>query len=189
MPAVVTQFCFGTIPTLILALLVSYNIAIALAPLVRGKDELLDIDLTASQRSLLGLDPNATPPATPATKYTTPPRYPRSATPRTGTPGSRGSSQAGSPINGSPLARKGSPSAYRDSLSPQATPPWQRNLGNRESRRHSYAFSSSVTGTAPKDMSIFAPQTPSPTGKGSGIPISNKWIYHKRSSSSSRGMY
>ncbi|MCJ1365915.1 hypothetical protein MMC16_005040 [Acarospora aff. strigata] len=78
-------------------LILLYNIGKALYPLARPKDEMLDIPLTPSQRALLGLDPNATPPLTSGQQYVTPPRYQRS---RGGTPGSRHSSLPGSPLAG-----------------------------------------------------------------------------------------
>ena len=170
-------------------MVLAYNVGHASWPLFRRKDNLLDIDLSASQRSLLGLDPNATPPTTPTTKYATPPRYQRSSTPRSDTPGSRGSS-----VGGSPLSRDGRPTVRHfsgSSFSPLVTPLRQIAFGNAESRRHSYGFStSSSPGTLGRDLSVFAPNTPSPTGRGSGVPLSNKWLYQRRrSSSGSRGLF
>jgi Nuclear pore complex component len=71
-----------------------YNIYRAGRPAFKPADNAADVDLTAGQRALLGLDPNATPPETPSTKYITPPRYARSA----------GSSASG--------ASRGSPASY-----------------------------------------------------------------------------
>ena len=180
------QSLLGNTLSHVLHLILVFNVCQALLPLFRGKDNLSDIDLTASQRSLLGLDPNATPPATPTTKYVTPPRYSRSTTPHSGTPSSRGSSPAGSPLayKASPLMRHAS-----GSVSPQVTPLWQKAVGNSGSRRNSFGISS--TSASPlKDSSIFAPQTPSPIGRGSGVPISSKWIYHRgRSMSASKGIF
>ena len=176
----------GNTPLHIFHAILVFNVCQALVPLFRRKDNLSDIDLTATQRSLLGLDPNATPPATPTTRYVTPPRYARSTTPRSGTPSSRGSSAAGSP-----LTYKASPSMRQasGSPSPQVNSLWQRAVGNSGSRRNSFGVSSS-TGTPLKESSIFAPQTPSPIGRSSGLPISSKWIYYKgRSSSGSRSPF
>ena len=172
----------GNYPLWMFHLVLVFNVMKALLPLLQGPDNLSDIDLTASQRALLGLDPNATPPVTPNTKYMTPPRYGRSTTPRTGTPGSRGSSPTGSP-----LAYKASPSSrpYRDSTSPQAAPTWQRSLLGSNSRRNSYGAVSSMN--PPRDSSLFAPQTPSPTGRNAGVPINSKWIYNKGRSLSGSG--
>ena len=167
-------------------LIFAVKVGQALMPLVYGKDNMSDIDLTPSQRSLLGLDPDATPPVTPTTKYVTPPRYARSTGSRSATPGSRSGSYAGSP-----LAYKGSPSnrPSSDSVSPQVgTPLWQKALGNSGSRRNSFGLSSAAA-TPFRDSSVFAPQTPSPVGRSSGVPISSKWIYHKgRSMSASRSV-
>ena len=178
----------GSWPLFIFHAILVYNVGYATLPLFRGKDNLLDIDLTASQRSLLGLDPNATPPTTPSTKYVTPPRYQRSSTPRSGTPGSRGSSKGGSP-----LSRQGSPSIRQSGDSPFAplgTPLQQRAIRYTESRRHSYGFStSSVPGNSGRDLSVFAPNTSSPTGRGSGVPLCNRWLYERgRSNSGSRAL-
>ena len=178
----------GAWPLLIFHAVLAYNVGCASLPLLRGKDNLLDIDLTASQRSLLGLDPNATPPATPSTKYVTPPRYQRSSTSRSDSPGSRGSS-----AGPSPLSRKGSPAMRQSSdspFSPTATPLLQRAMGNTDSRRHSYGFStSSALGTPGKESSVLVPNTPSPVGRGSGVPLSNKWLFQRgRSSSASRSV-
>lgn len=51
-----------------------FNCVMALSPLYLAKDELLDIALSPTQRALLGLDPAATPPATPGTTFVTPPQ-------------------------------------------------------------------------------------------------------------------
>ena len=169
-----THELLGDIPLHIFHLFLLYNVFQAVFPLFRGKDNLSDIDLTASQRSLLGLDPNATPPITPTTKYITPPRYARSTTPRSGSPSSRGSSPAGSP-----LAYKASPSMRQasGSASPQVTPLWQKAVGNSGSRRSSFGYTTSTSSF--KESSVFAPQTPSPAERASGLPIPSKWVYYK----------
>ncbi|MCJ1467887.1 hypothetical protein MMC07_006512 [Pseudocyphellaria aurata] len=123
----------------ILSFIAIYNISVACYPLMMKKDNLTDIDLTPSQRALLGLDPNAAPPATPATQYITPPRYPRSSTPRNDSPGSMSGSNADSSLStqGSPsLGRQGSESPF----SPSPLPMWQKAIGGSRSmgRSHSY---------------------------------------------------
>lgn len=157
-------------------------------PVFCGKDNLIDIDLTASQRSLLGLDPNATPPVTPNTKYVTPPKYARSSTSRSSSLDRRISS---GPV-GSPFSRKGSPTTRQPgnlSNSPSGSPLWHKAVENTENRRHSYGFSSAI-GASGKDMSVLVPSTPSPAGRATGVPISSKWIYERgRSSSGSRSLY
>ncbi|MCJ1377741.1 hypothetical protein MMC17_000837 [Xylographa soralifera] len=187
--------------TYIIPLLFLYNIYTAASPLFLHKDapfaflrkdEFADIPLTPTQRSLLGLDPNAIPPVTPGTQFLTPPRYPRSATPKSGTPGSRGSSNAGSPVSrkGSPLGRPGSGSEF----SPSGSPLWQKALGgNSAARRHSYGIPSPLgPGGAGKDVSVYGvPNTPSPTvGKGASVPLNSRWLYERgRSNSGSRSVY
>ncbi|KAL8685434.1 MAG: hypothetical protein Q9218_007762, partial [Villophora microphyllina] len=79
---------------LYLALLPTYNILTALLPLYKGTDNVPDIPLTPSQRALLGLDPNATPPLTQGTQYVTPPRYARSPTPRNNSNSPAGSNRS-----------------------------------------------------------------------------------------------
>lgn len=123
------------------ALLV-YNIGTALFPLVRRKDEMLDIPLTPGQRALLGLDPTATPPLTPGQQYVTPPRYQRS---RGGTPVSARRSLPGSPLAGRDSSRElsrelslGSPGSAGRSDSPkasvQANSRWLYKKGMESSR-------------------------------------------------------
>ncbi|KAJ5562451.1 Nuclear pore complex component [Penicillium sp. DV-2018c] len=79
------------IPLFIIQIFFVFNILVALYPLFRAKDDLSDIPLTPTQRSLLGLDPSVTPPATPGTSFVTPPRY-RLSTSRKASPASRQSS-------------------------------------------------------------------------------------------------
>ncbi|MCJ1247949.1 hypothetical protein MMC30_005164 [Trapelia coarctata] len=189
----------------IIPLVFLYNIFTAFSPLILHKDEFTDIPLTPSQRSLLGLDPDATPPATPGTTYITPPRYPRSATPTRGTPGSRSSSAAGSPVSrkGSPIGTTGGQGSG-EGYSPAGSPLWQKAVGSRESRRHSYGLSSPLgmggAGTGGpgkdlfgKDMSVYSvPSTPSPTGGrgAASVPLNSRWLYERgRSLSGSRSIY
>jgi len=217
------SYPFLTLHTLwnyIIPLLFLYNIFTAFSPLFLKRDDLVDIPLTPSQRSLLGLDPNATPPATPGTTYITPPRYPRSATPTRGTPGSRSSSAAGSPMSrkGSPIGTVGR-QANGEGYSPAGSPLWQKAVGSRETRRHSYGLSSPLgvggsafglgagsglgmggigTGGAGKDlmgnnMSLYnVPSTPSPTGGrgAASVALNSRWLYERgRSLSGSRSIY
>lgn len=166
---------------------------LALLPLVRRKDNLVDIPLTPSQRALLGLDPNATPPMTPGTQYITPPRYPRSSAPRSGTPGSRSSSAANSP-----LSRKDSPSFGKQGsespFTPSASSLWQKAVGGaRDSgRRHSYGSPSPLgPGGSGKELSVLgAPNPPSPsTGRGTSVALNSRWLYERgRGSPGSRGL-
>lgn len=161
----VSQFT-GQYPVWAFWLVIGYIIFSALKPLWTGPDQLLDIDLNATQRYLLGLDPNATPPVTPTTKYVTPPKYTRSATPLSGTPGSRGSSPSASPL------------AYKNDLGYRRTSDSfsssKRISFGSDPRRQSVGLSTAIFGTPTKDGS-----TPSPMGKGSGITFSNRWLYHK----------
>lgn len=167
------------------------NIVAALYPLYQTKDDISDIPLTPSQRSLLGLDPNRTPPATPGTQYVTPPRYRLSS----------GSRKAGSVSpNGSPLSGRGiSPSGRRPSdsspFSPSPSPLLQKTfpIGSRDTgRRHSFGSPSPLgrSSISIRDGSVLrTPSSPNASfGKGSGQVLTNKWLYEKNrmmSSSSS----
>lgn len=172
-------------PTLILRLLLVFNIFVALLPLYHRRDPLTDIPLTPTQRSLLGLDPTATP-ASPLTQYVTPPRYPRSSTPRSSTPGSR---------TGSPVSRKGSPrQASNSPFAPSPSPLWQNSIGGLKdsSRRHSYGSPSPLgPGLGGKDGSVFGtPRTPSPSvGKGASVGLNNRWLYERGRASPGRAIY
>lgn len=167
-----------------------FNIAIALLPLIKNTDELTDIPLTPTQRSLLGLDPNATPPLTPGTQYITPPRYPRSPTPRNISPATRSTSNYSTPITRSPsFGREGSDSP---AASLAASPLWQKSLGksrDNTARRSSYGSPSPLgPGYGGGNSILGAPSTPSPTaGRGATVGLNNKWLYQKgRSASGSR---
>ncbi|KAL9631602.1 MAG: hypothetical protein Q9164_005793 [Protoblastenia rupestris] len=173
-----------TTPTFFICMLVVlYNILTATLPLVRTSDNLTDIPLTPTQRALLGLDPTATPPLTPGTRYTTPPRYPRSPTPR---------NLSGTPRNisggvGTPSSRKGSPLAGTTDRgdSPTASPLWQKS--KEVARRGSYGSPSQLglgMGGG-NERSILGRQsgTPSPTGgmagRGATVGLNSKWLYEK----------
>lgn len=177
----------------LICLLGLYNVVTALSPLFKNKDELTDIPLTPTQRSLLGLDPSATPPLTPGTQYITPPRYPRSPTPRNISPATRSSSNYSTPIT------EQSPSFGRESSGDSSTaslaksPLWQKSLGKMgdgTARRSSYG-SPSPLGPGyggPGGSVLGAPSTPSPAaGRGATVGLNNKWLYQKgRSASGSR---
>lgn len=184
---------------LLISLLGLYNITTALLPLLKTPDELTDIPLTPTQRSLLGLDPDATPPLTPGTQYITPPRYPCSPTPRNISPAANRNnnnnttSNYSTPITQSPsFGREGSGS------SPAASPLWQKSLGKSTARRSSYGSPSPLGpggygyGGGGNSSSILG--TPSPTNaRGQGqaggptVALNNKWLYQKgRRASGSR---
>lgn len=192
---------------LLISLLGLYNITTALLPLLKTPDELTDIPLTPTQRSLLGLDPSATPPLTPGTQYITPPRYPRSPTPRNISPAANrnnNTSNYSTPITQSPsFGREGSGSSPAASLA-AASPLWQKSLGKSTgdtARRSSYGSPSPLGpggygyggggGGGGNSSSILG--TPSPTnGRGQGaagasVALNNKWLYQKgRRASGSR---
>jgi hypothetical protein len=158
-----------------------WNIWTAVSPLFRAPDNLPDIPLTPTQRSLLGLDPNATPPHTPGTTYITPPRYPRSVS---DTPKSRSSSATGSPSSrsGSPLLGKTQNGTAESPYSQNTSPLWQKAVGGRETRRHSYALASplGLGGSGMGKESVYnIPSTPSPTGGKGSIPLNSKWLFEK----------
>ena len=172
----------------LICLLGLYNIATALSPLLKNADDLTDIPLTPTQRSLLGLDPNATPPLTPGTQYLTPPRYPRSPTPRNISPATRSSSNYSTPITQSPSfgrERSDSPTA-----SLAASPLWQKSLGKTRdtARRSSYGSPSPLgPGYGGGNSILGAPNTPSPTAGRGTVGLNSKWLYQKgRSASGSR---
>jgi len=193
--ALLTWSIYPQYLVLVFRLLLVYNIAVALFPLIRRKDDLLDIPLTPSQRALLGLDPNATPPMTPGTQYITPPRYPRSSTSLSGTPGSRSSSHWSSPLSGRgnvSIGRNGGESSF----SPSASPLLHKAIAGGPKdliRRHSYGSPSPLgPNTNGRSMSILgAPSTPCPTvGKGASVGLNSRWLYEKgRGSPGSRGLY
>jgi nucleoporin POM34 len=164
----------------------SFNIFAACWPLLRSKDDILDIPLTPAQRKLLGLPPSSAPP-TPDAKYSTPPRYARTPTPLSGSPASKGS------YSKSPMAETGSPSGSisGSSFSPGASPLLQKAMGGAGlvgSRRHSYGSPSPLGPGGSRMNAIETPGTPSPAGKGASVGLNNRWLYDKerRNSGSSR---
>src|SRR5436190_5583873 len=154
------------------------NIAAALYPLYRPKDNFVDIPLTPSQRALLGLDPNNTPPMTPGTKYITPPRYRLSSGSLKASPNTPGSS---------PLSGKGSQSGGKlqeaSPFSPSASPLFQKAIanGNRDAaRKQSFGSPSPLGRSGLKDGGILRTPTQSPVGgKSSNLVLTNKWLYEK----------
>lgn len=149
-----------------------------------------DIPLTPTQRSLLGLDPTATPPPSPGTQqqYVTPPRYPRSPTPRNISPlattGRSSGSNYSTPITDSPsFGREGSDSPGANLA---ASPLWQKSLGKSAVMRRSSYGSPSPLG--PGNGVLGTPSTPSPTaGRGASVALNNKWLYQKGRSASGTG--
>ncbi|KAI9930074.1 hypothetical protein ASPWEDRAFT_35338 [Aspergillus wentii DTO 134E9] len=169
---------YSDLPLLILRLFFALNILVALFPLFRPKDDLSDIPLTPTQRSLLGLDPSATPPLTPGTTYVTPPRYRLSAS-RTASPASRSASPLSTGTNMS--GRRGSSSTP---FSPSTSPLLYKAVsnGNRDNgRRQSFGSSSPFGRSSPFKESLM-PATPSPVGgKRVSLGLSNKWLYERGS--------
>ena len=175
----------------VLCLLSIFNIVVSCYPLVRKKDNLTDIALTPSQRALLGLDPDETPPVTPSTRYITPPRYSRSITPRKNSSGNWSGSN-----NPSPTSRNASPSLGLERIglpfSPLTSLNWQKAIGGSRNvaNRDSYGSPSPIgIGRSLKDTSVLGvPSTPSPSGgKGSSVGLNSRWLYERgRASPGSR---
>ncbi|CAG8920309.1 unnamed protein product [Penicillium salamii] len=176
------------------------NIGTALYPLFRAKDDLSDIPLTPTQRSLLGLDPAATQPATPGTTFVTPPRY-RLSTSRKASPASRQGSPMSTSANASLSERR---SSIGTPFSPVSSPLLYKAVsnggnGNRESvQRQSFGsqsfgstFGSTLGSPSPLarsnsfgestlSMGSLGPGTPSPlAGKRPGLGVKNKWLYER----------
>ncbi|KAF4264036.1 hypothetical protein KXV68_006322 [Aspergillus fumigatus] len=157
----------------IVQFILALNILVALYPLFRPKDDLSDIPLTPTQRSLLGLDPSATPPLTPGTTYITPPRYRLSAS-RTATPASKGAS---SPLSGS-AGLSGRRLSSGASFSPSTSPLLYKavsNGGKESGRRPSFGSSSTFSRSSLFGESSIGPASPSPVGgKRANLGLSNK---------------
>ncbi|KAJ5512691.1 Nuclear pore complex component [Penicillium fimorum] len=185
-----TNHLYQEIPLFIVQLFFVFNILVALYPLFRPKDDLSDIPLTPTQRSLLGLDPAVTPPATPGTTYVTPPRY-RLSTSRKASPASRQSS---------PMSANASFSERRSSIgtpfSPASSPLLYKAMSNgamsnggRESvQRQSFGSQSFGSSASPlaqsnsfgESTSSMGPSTPSPLmGKRGNLGVKNKWLYER----------
>ncbi|KAM0346110.1 hypothetical protein ACHAPU_005876 [Fusarium lateritium] len=161
----------------ILQLIPFVNIGIACLPLIRPKDDLTDIPLTAAQRQLLGLDASALP--TPDAKFSTPPRYSR--TPSIGgSVGSRGS------YGSSPLSGRGSPLVQGSTGSPMGSPLFQKSvnsfsssLGNSFNGRRS-SFGSASPFAASSSSNVFSdPASPSAGGKRTSVGLNSKWLYER----------
>ncbi|KAM0435254.1 hypothetical protein ACHAPT_003347 [Fusarium lateritium] len=162
----------------ILQLIPFINIGIACLPLIRPKDDLSDIPLTAAQRSLLGLDPSSAAP-TPDAKFSTPPRYSRTPS-IAGSVGSRGS------YTSSPLSGRGSPALQGSTGSPLGSPLFQKSVGNFGNGRRSSIGSASPFGASSTAIPFPDPTSPSPSGgKRTSVGLNSKWLYEKGRRSSS----
>ncbi|KAM0671067.1 hypothetical protein ACQRIT_001312 [Beauveria bassiana] len=166
------------------------QIALACTPLLRARDEMNDIPLTAAQRKLLGLElapPASSSPSAAAASadstFSTPPRYSRTPS-IAGSVGSRGS------YTHSPLSGRGSPfqsSAPGSPFSPpvDSSPLLSKNggsnlfggvaSGNRRASTSGSPFSASTT------MNLLGdPASPSPAGgKRTSVGLNSKWLYEK----------
>ncbi|KAM3547779.1 hypothetical protein ARSEF4850_009806 [Beauveria asiatica] len=170
------------------------QIALACTPLLRARDEMNDIPLTAAQRKLLGLElapPASSSPgavavaaaASAGSTFSTPPRYSRTPS-IAGSVGSRGS------YTHSPLSGRGSPfqsSAPGSPFSPpvDSSPLMSKNgssnlfggiaSGNRRASASGSPFSPSTT------MNLLGdPASPSPAGgKRTSVGLNSKWLYEK----------
>lgn len=120
------------------------NIFVALYPVFRPKDDLVDIPLTPTQRSLLGLDPSASHHASPGTTYVTPPRYRVSAS-RTASPAGR----SASPLSAS-ASFLGQGASSGPTFSPSTSPLLYKAVSNggRENTRRPSLSSSTGLGSS-----------------------------------------
>ncbi|KGQ01475.1 hypothetical protein PAAG_11825 [Paracoccidioides lutzii Pb01] len=182
---------------LALRLLLLVNIVVALYPIYCPKDDLSDIPLTPSQRSLLGLDPNYSTPTTPGSVYVTPPRYRVSSSSRKASPISPSPSFSGRSrsMSGS-LSGSMSQESSTLPFSPLPSPLFHKAMGNgtREvGRRQSLGSPSSFGRSSLREGSLLrAPSTPSPSGnrngngngKSAGGILTNKWLYERTNSMS-----
>lgn len=146
-------------------------------PLLRAKDDLSDIPLTAAQRKLLGLPPSSTA-LVPDATFSTPPRYSRTPS-IAGSVGSRGS-YASSPLSGrgSPVVQGngGSGSPY----SPAGSPLFQKSLSGFGDGRRSSIGSGSPFGASSSANLFSDPTSPSPSGgKRTSVGLNSKWLYEK----------
>ncbi|KAJ3458472.1 hypothetical protein MRS44_012581 [Fusarium solani] len=155
----------------ILQLIPFINIGIACLPLIRPKDDLSDIPLTAAQRSLLGLEPSSAAP-TPDAQFSTPPRYSRTPS-IAGSVGSRGS------YTSSPLSGRGSPALQGSTGSPLGSPLFQKSVNFGNGRRSSIG-SASQFGASSTTIPFSDPTSPSPSGgKRTSVGLNSKWLYEK----------
>ncbi|KAL8367134.1 hypothetical protein RB595_008894 [Gaeumannomyces hyphopodioides] len=186
------------------------NIGLALLPLLRAKDDISDIPLTAAQRQLLGLPPSSAP-ATPGTGFSTPPRYARTPS----FSGSVGSAKSfstspllGKGAGGSPGPLLGSPGNLKVNGSGSASPfspfspggvggsPLFQKAVKGGQRRGSFGGSPapllsekslSAAPTLVPDSSAISTGTPSPSGKRTSVALNSKWLYEKGRRSSGSG--
>lgn len=163
------------------------QIGLACLPLLRAKDDLSDIPLTAAQRKLLGLAPSSAPP-TPDAKFSTPPRYSRTPS-VAGSVGSRGSYAS------SPLSGRGSPAVQGgfgtpgSKYSPAGSPLYQKTMNGFTNARRSSLGSSTPFGQSTSTDLFSDPGPPSPSGgKRTSVGLNSKWLYEKgrRSSGTAR---
>ncbi|KAG5926017.1 hypothetical protein E4U42_003728 [Claviceps africana] len=154
------------------------QIGLACMPLVRAKDDLSDIPLTAAQRKLLGLSPSSAPP-TPDAEFSTPPRYARTPS-MAGSIGSRGSYAS------SPLSGRGDPvvqgffGASGSQYSPVGSPLLQKTFSGLGNTRRSSFGSASPFGQSTSSNMFSDPGTPSPSGgKRTSVGLNSKWLYER----------
>ncbi|KAL6854193.1 nuclear pore complex component domain-containing protein [Trichoderma novae-zelandiae] len=160
------------------------QIGMACLPLIRPKDEIADIPLTATQRKLLGLNPTAIPPI-PEVNFSTPPRYSR-------TPSIAGSVGSRTSYPNSPLDGRGSPmsnalsQSFGGSVS-QFSPigsPLLQSVNSVSHRRSSFgspgSFGSGSFGASTSSNMFPDHTSPSPSGgKRTSIGLNNKWLFEK----------
>ncbi|KAK4137658.1 NPCC-domain-containing protein [Trichocladium antarcticum] len=177
------------------------NIAIALLPLARPRDDLADIPLTPAQRRLLGLPPSSRG-ATPNSVYSTPPRYSRTPS-LAGSPVSIKSYATGSPLSSpTPYAfsrNSPSPAKQQQQYSPSgAVSPLLHKavVGNGHAaaaaaRASSFGSPSPLGASTASSVFGEGPATPTPAGgKRSSVGLNSKWLYEKgRRNSSSNWLH
>lgn len=148
----------------------------AVYPLLGPKDDLSDIPLTPSQRSLLGLEPSARPASPAIGNYVTPPRYARSITPTSNR------SQSGSPYSG----RSSVGSAVGNTYSPSASPLLHKAIG--QNRRQSVGASTGYAKAMNETSLALGTNTSSLSGGrgNASVGLNNKWLFEKGRSSPGR---
>ncbi|AEO56439.1 hypothetical protein MYCTH_2301399 [Thermothelomyces thermophilus ATCC 42464] len=182
---VLKQYSSWITATLVIIPLI--NIALALLPLYRPRDDLSDIPLTPAQRRLLGLPPSSKPP-TPNSVYSTPPRYSR-------TPSLAGSPASVKSYTSSPVSNIASPGSGQQYTSPRfSTSPSKLNVPQYSpssaspllhkavggGRRSSFGSTSPLNASTASSVFSDGPATPTPaTGKRSTVGLNNKWLYEK----------
>lgn len=168
------------------------QILLACSPLLRARDDMTDIPLTAAQRKLLGLEPAPPSPANnnPDLKFSTPPRYSRTPSSIAGSVGSRGS-YTNSPLSGrgagsgSPFQNSG---GHGSPFSPPIESPLLQRTGslfggslNNNSNNNRRSSSSGSPFSASTAVNFLGePGSPSPAGgKRTSVGLNNKWLYEK----------